>query len=71
MLAALRFKGVIETEFQQSIFVGVTDQIDVAAIASIASTGSAAGNEFLAAKSNTAVAAVAGANGNLGLIYEH
>src|SRR5262245_48951831 len=58
--ASLRAERVIESEFQQSVFVGVGNEIDVAAAAAVATARTAARNELFAAKGDTAVPAITG-----------
>jgi hypothetical protein len=62
--APLAFVFGIEAEMQESIVVLAGHQYDVAAATAITAAGAAARDEFLAAERKTAVAAVAGFDGN-------
>jgi len=71
VLATIRFEGVIESKFEQSIFVRVRPQVDVSPLTAIAPAGATLWNEFLPAKGNAAVPAVPGANSDSGFIDKH
>jgi hypothetical protein len=71
MLAPFRFKGVIESKFEERIFVRVGHQINISALAAIAAAGTALRDEFLPSKGNAAVPAVSGANSDSGFIDKH
>jgi len=62
--APLAFVFGIEAEMQKSIVVLARDQYDIAAPASITAAGAAARHVFLAPERKTAVAAIAGFDGN-------
>ena len=69
--AALGFMFGIEAEMQQRVVVLAGDQDHVAAVAAVAAAGTAAGNEFLAPERKTAVAAVAGFDGDYDFVDKH
>ena len=71
MASTLCAEGVIVSELQQGVFLGVGDQVDAAAIAAITAAGPAPGDELLAPKRNATVTAAAGLDCNFGLIDEH
>ena len=60
--AALGLMFGIKAEMEKRVVVLAGDQGDIAAAASVAAAGTAAGNVFLAPKGQAAVAAVAGLN---------
>src|SRR6185295_16547877 len=52
MLSAFSFKRMLEAKFEQRIFVGIRNQIDIATVATVASAGSAARNKFFPPESD-------------------
>jgi hypothetical protein len=68
--APLAFVLGIEAEMQKSIVVLAGDQYHIAASASVAPAGAATRDIFLAPERKTAVAAVAGFDGNNDLVDE-
>ena len=63
-------KCMIESKFQQRVFVRIRDQINVPAVAAVAAAGPAFGNELLPAECDAAVAAAPCFNCNFGLVDE-
>jgi hypothetical protein len=62
---------VVIAEFEQSVFLGVGDKIDVPAIAAIAATRASFRHKFLAAEGDAPMPAVSGAHRDLGFVYKH
>src|SRR5689334_10009191 len=60
MAAAFGAKCVVVTKLQKCIFVDVAEQVNVAAITTVAATGPTARNKLLPAKCDAAVPAVSG-----------
>jgi hypothetical protein len=61
---------VVESEFEKRVFVGVGDEIDAAAVAAIATAGTALRDELLPPESNAAVPAVTGFDCDFGFVDE-
>jgi hypothetical protein len=58
VLSAFCAEGVVETEFQQGVFVGVRYKVDAAAVPAVSAARTSKRNELLAAEGNAAVSAV-------------
>ena len=69
--SALGFVFGIEAEMDERVVALAGFHDDVAALAAVAAGGAAAGNEFLAAEGQAAVAAVAGFHSDFGFVDEH
>ena len=70
-LARRRPPMVPAGEIEKRVFVGVREENDTAAIATVAAVGSALGDEFFAAKRDAAAPTVAGFDRNRGFIDKH
>ncbi len=70
-LAAGRLPMMPAGEIEQGILIGIGEENDAAAIASVAAVGAALGDVFLAAEGDAPVAAVAGFHLNDGFVDEH
>jgi hypothetical protein len=62
---------MVEAKLEKGVFVCVGDEINVSAIAAIATAGTTARNKLLAAKGNTAVPAVACFDCDFRFVDEH
>ena len=71
MPAAIGLEFAVEPVTQECVVVGICFEINAAAVAAITAGGPAARNEFLAAKRNAAVPAVAGLYIDFGFINKH
>jgi len=69
--AAIGLEFAIVAVAQQRVVVWIGFQVDVAAMAAVASGGAAARNIFLAPKGHAAVTAIAGLHEYFGFINEH
>jgi len=69
--AAIGFEFAIVTVAKKRVVVGIRFEIDAAAMAAVASGRTAAGNEFLAAKRDAAVAADAGLYQDFCFVNKH
>ena len=58
-------------EIEKGVFIGIGDEDDAAAVAAVASFGSALGNIFFAAEGDATVPAVAGVDFDDGFVNEH
>ena len=70
MLSPSGAKDVVEPEFQECVLLGIGDKVDVAAVTAVASAWPSARHKFFAAECNTAMAAVAGLDGDFRLVNE-
>ena len=61
---------VVEAEFEKRVFVGIRDEIDVTAIAAVATAGTALRDELLPPEGNAAVPAVTGFDCDFGFVDE-
>jgi hypothetical protein len=68
--SVLGFEATPKPEIRERIGAIVDTQQDAATVTAIAAVGTALGNEFLAAKADGALAAVAGFDANDGLVNE-
>ena len=71
VLAAVCAKRVVVSKFEEGIFLGVGDQIDVAAVSTVSAARTAPRNEFFTSKRDTPVSTVTGTHGNLRFVNEH
>ncbi len=69
--AAIGFEFAIVAVAKKSVVVGIRFEINAAAMPAVASGGAAAGNIFLAAKSDTTIAAAAGLHEDFCFVNEH
>jgi hypothetical protein len=61
---------VVEAEFEKRVFVGVCDEIDAAAVAAVATAGTALRDELFPPESNAAVPTVTGFDCYFGFVDE-
>ena len=69
--AVLGLKAGLIGERREVLFIGRGDEDDVPAVPAVSAVGAAFGNEFFAAETARAVAAVTGLDRNGRPIYEH
>jgi hypothetical protein len=69
--ASFGLKCVIEAELQQGVFVGIGLEIDIAAIAAVTTTGTAAGNELFPPEGDASMAPVTGFYSDSGFVDKH
>src|SRR5437870_13192648 len=69
--AALGTKGVIETEFQKRVFVGIGKKVDTAPVAAVTAARTAARDILFPSKGDRTMTAAAGFQGDFGFIDEH
>ena len=70
-LSVLGGETVIENEILQALFAGRGRKYHIPAVAAVSSVGSAFRDERFSPETAAAVAAVAGLDGDLRLVYEH
>jgi hypothetical protein len=69
--ATLSTEGVIEAEFQESVFMVVGDEINIAAVTAVSAARTTTGNKLFPAKGNAAMPPITGFYCDFGFVNEH